>query len=364
MRFRDKMALNVSPLVLRVALGVVFIWAGSSKLLHNDSFTGERAARLANLGIVKPAPAPTTQPTVVPDDAAPETAPPAKPATPIVEPAPSATPTTSEPAESTPVEPKKDEPSTTEPSTERVEPMPAANVDVVYRTIAYRVHRTAMSEPSKKPKNTEEATEKPADAKDAEKSTTPKIVIGAAPVQYTAADFERPVQLRRLYNLVLLLDNASRPNDQGRVLWPSALASSKWLERAAWAAALTEFVGGILLLLGLLTRFSAIGILGTMLTAMWLTQIGPALGTPGAVLGFLPDPVMADPARWNALSSGWHTLLWQGTLACIAVTLILGGGGRMSMDGLIFRRGNDGPDDERKLARRRAVVPPPPNRPV
>jgi hypothetical protein len=54
MSIRHSLALNLTPLLLRLGLAVVFLWAGSSKLFYSDVVTGERAALLANLGAITP----------------------------------------------------------------------------------------------------------------------------------------------------------------------------------------------------------------------------------------------------------------------------------------------------------------------
>jgi uncharacterized membrane protein YphA (DoxX/SURF4 family) len=155
------------------------------------------------------------------------------------------------------------------------------------------------------------------------------------------------------------MDTASRPNAQGYILWPSFLSTPAWMERMAWTAALTQFIGGILVLLGLLTRPAALGILCTLVTALWLTQIGPSIGAAGSFMGFLPDPAMADPTAWNSSNSGWLMMLWEFTLGCVALGLVLSGPGRVSMDSLIFRRGDE--DAPKKFER---PVEQPPKRPV
>jgi uncharacterized membrane protein YphA (DoxX/SURF4 family) len=60
MRKRDKAGLSLAPVLLRFALGVVFLWAGLGKVMDTHEFKGEEAAILANLGVIKaPGAAPT-----------------------------------------------------------------------------------------------------------------------------------------------------------------------------------------------------------------------------------------------------------------------------------------------------------------
>lgn len=51
MRFRDKAALSVAPLLLRLVLGVTFLWAGLGKVSARMEVQGEQAAILANAGV-------------------------------------------------------------------------------------------------------------------------------------------------------------------------------------------------------------------------------------------------------------------------------------------------------------------------
>ena len=49
-----------APLFLRLALGVIFIWGGVTKVATTMPVKGEDAATLANMGVVTPPPKPTT----------------------------------------------------------------------------------------------------------------------------------------------------------------------------------------------------------------------------------------------------------------------------------------------------------------
>lgn len=81
----------------------------------------------------------------------------------------------------------------------------------------------------------------------------------------------------------------------------------------AYAAAFTEFFGGIALVLGLLTRPAALGILVTMLVAIFKVHLGGGFFAP----------------------KGFEYPL---TLAAISLTLLLTGPGRISLDQLLFRK--------------------------
>jgi putative oxidoreductase len=90
----------------------------------------------------------------------------------------------------------------------------------------------------------------------------------------------------------------------------------------AWAAIAAELVGGILLALGFLTRISALMILGVMGVAIWKIHLPSHQGFAGMEL-----PV-----------------LYGG----IAVAFLLGGAGRISVDGMLFGKGKkeEAPPDE------------------
>jgi uncharacterized membrane protein YphA (DoxX/SURF4 family) len=73
MRFKDRLALDVAPLFLRLVLAATFIWAGAGKLTEMDTVDGDDAALLANAGVIPgiapspaPEPAPAAQPTPPP----------------------------------------------------------------------------------------------------------------------------------------------------------------------------------------------------------------------------------------------------------------------------------------------------------
>ena len=286
MTFRQILGLGAAPLVMRLVLGAVFIWAGSAKLFVTDTFSPEQSAALANIGVVSP-PTPT---------------------------APESTPETDEPTAETGDE-QPEEP------LERDAP-----VD---------------EEPPEQPPQ-DKTDEQPADEGDDQQSAqTPQARIilvqsntsadGAS--RYTAEDFPEGVEARRLYSLSLLLDARANPPQDSTALWPNALASDTALMVMPWVAAITEFLGGILVIVGLLTRLAALGHFFTMVTALTLTSIGPAAISGDAFLGFLPDPKFQDAGAWV---SAWQAMLFQLTTGAIALSLVLTGGGWLSLDRAIF----------------------------
>lgn len=242
------LALHVSPLFLRLALGLVFLYAGWGKLLETMPVEGETAARLANAGFVKMPPRVTpAQPGGVPGESA-----------------------------------------------------PAGN-----------------------------GQNGSADAGGMGFVVIPARQGGGAG-SFTAADFPEPVEVSRRMNLVLSMLAAEE-----RGHWPGFLASPTMLNVQSWAITIIEFVGGCLVLLGLLTRLWALGFAGAMVGALWLTQIGPAMAaTEPAFLGFLPPLPMADPALWMR---AWELMFFQFTLLCGSMALACMGAGGLSLDGLVFR---------------------------
>lgn len=195
----------------------------------------------------------------------------------------------------------------------------------------------------------------------------------AGPTSSPPSDIAPPappaeVRVRRLYGLALLLHSAAfpppvtlpasatgsssvSPNPDNLLagqpadasaptvttpmpLWPAALASGRLPVYFAWAAALTEIIAGLFLLVGLLTRVSALSLAGTMLAAIWLTEIGPAIQSGNTVLSFIPayGPFAFDAANKFMFAS----LLWQTSLLCSALALTFTGPGALSFDRALF----------------------------
>jgi putative oxidoreductase len=102
------------------------------------------------------------------------------------------------------------------------------------------------------------------------------------------------------------------PGLQGTVDFMSGMGIPAGL---AYGAAFTEFLGGIALILGLLTRVAALGIAIVMLTAIAKVHLGEGFFAP----------------------KGYEFPL---SLAVIAFTIFLVGPGRYSLDDKIFNRTN------------------------
>jgi len=269
MTSREHMAVSIAPLFLRMALSITFIWAGLGKLLADMPVRGDSAAVLANMGVGG------LQRVAQPSTVAPSPAP--APA-----PAPVHTPP---PAKEQKKEPVK---------------APASGPPALMVVLA--------QQPSS--------------------STTAGT--------FTAADFPNEVKVSRLYGIALMLHDAVQTTDrEGKPLRfplaPSIITTGAWPVWLAWAAALTELLGGLLVLFGLFTRLAALSLGGVMLVAIWLTQIGPAIQSGNATLGFLPPHPPYDVAAWQ-------TLLWQFCLLCAAASLFFAGPGGLSMDRAISGR--------------------------
>ena len=154
---------------------------------------------------------------------------------------------------------------------------------------------------------------------------------------YTAADFPEGFEARRLMMLALMLQHAANPAPKEggpapRRIWPKFLAGGRSPVVLAWMVALTELLGGCFVLVGLLTRLSAAGLVGVMLGAMWLAEIGPAVqaGQTG-FLGLLPNYGVWEGEKWTHLC-------YQFALFAASLSLALSGPGLAALDNLLFRR--------------------------
>ena len=126
-----------------------------------------------------------------------------------------------------------------------------------------------------------------------------------------------PVEARRVYGLAAMLSQKDVP-------YPLA---------AAWIAALTELVGGGLLLVGLFSRVWALGLAVTM----------------GVAFSFTSCPALAAAGPFDLALLDYLKAVAQLALGVLALTVFLTGPGAVALDRAIFRR------------RRPRPVPPPPD---
>lgn len=173
-----------------------------------------------------------------------------------------------------------------------------------------------------------------------EPAATPPVSTpapAASTPHYTAADFPEPVKIKNVHFITIMVANATvvPMNDKGEPaktrLLPAALGQPPWPVVLAWGAAITELVGGAMILVGLFTRFWALGLAVVMGVAMWLTQFGPAIQAGTTQLLFLP----AYPAKDL---QAWMPLFWQFSLFCSAMGVLCLGAGALSLDGLFFMK--------------------------
>lgn len=324
MNHRQRVGLAVGPLFLRIGLGITFVWAGLGKVMGDEmSVQGEDAAILADLGVIAgPAPRATTPPpAAVPTNVPPtHTKPEAKPET-KPETKPDVTPGTPVPTQTLPV-PGEKKPPASEPS--KTEPKADPKTDP--KTNPKTAPKTAPKLNSAKPKV------------DSELGDGPSFVrTQASAPRYTAADFSEPVKVKRVHGITLMLVKAARPGvtADGKptmAIWPAWASGDRWPVLLAWAATVTELVGGAFVLCGFLTRFWSLGLVSTMFVAMWLTHFGPAIQSGDAVWGFMPNQ-----PRFSLVA--WQVLLWQFMLAMGGLALFFVGPGALSLDRLLFGRG-------------------------
>lgn len=329
MNHRQRVGLAIAPLFLRVGLGITFVWAGLGKVMGDEmSVQGEDAVILADLGVIagptaRPILTPSTSPTNVPAPASkpevkPETMPETRPdLTPEIKP--DSKTRLPAPTETLPVPgDKKSDPSKPVVKSEpKVEPKAEPKVHV------------------SRPKIDSEGLA--ALVRDDTSTAANFVRTQAIASRYSAADFAEPVKVKRVHGITLILVKAARPgvNADGTArmaIWPAWAAGDRWPVLWAWAAAVTELVGGTFVLCGFLTRFCSLGLVSTIVVAAWLTHFGPAIQSGDTVWGFMPNQ-----PRFSV--TAWQVLLWQLMLAMSGLSLFFAGPGALSLDRLLFGRG-------------------------
>lgn len=292
---RQRTGLSVPPLLLRLVLALVFIWAGYGKVFGTFEVTAENRASLVAAGVLPKGDA--VPDPVVPDpideESVTEPEPDPIPTAPEDEPLPEGEPV-SDPEPVSPVEPAP-QPEDPGPVADP-EPEPAADDPTQLLFVA-------QSAPA---------------AQKVRNANMIAMVLhaGANPQPVTAEDGTTTTPL---------------------ALVPQGLGQPPWPKYLAWAAAITELVAGAFLLIGILTRLSGLAIAGIMGVAMWLTQIGPAIQSGNTWLGFLPVGNLYD-------MSSYQDLLFQLALLAMGMALVFSGSGMLSLDRWIF--GKSTVDDE------------------
>jgi uncharacterized membrane protein YphA (DoxX/SURF4 family) len=318
MSFRDRLALTFPPLLIRLVLALTFVWAGLGKVTKTN-FSAEDAAALANMGVqtfvdqagppivVVPDPVPVDDGLVHDDE---------QPGDPI----PGDTEVDSETVDTTiedlieeviPGEGPGEEPPAEVVDPETIDPEtvdPPDDPGLAYRQASDFRLLTVQ--------NADEGEGDPVAA------DTPPADTQAQPA-YTADRFPADgVDARALNKIVLMLDG-SPFQDYALYL--------------AWLAALTELIGGLLLIPGILSRIWGLGLAIAMGMALWLTTISASVGSPDAFLGFWPS-IAVSPG-----DDGWWPLVtgfWQLALGVMALSIFLSGAGRISVDALFFGPGS------------------------
>ncbi len=291
MSFTRKAAFGYVPFLSRVVLAAAFIPAGWDKIMADPIvYTGADAVLLRQMG-VGDTPSALTQQPVYQDSSS------SSPLRDRVRPRPAPAPPPVVKVQS----PKDEEP---EPD-EEIEPdqEPAADEEEIAPPEEEPVEETA---PEPEPEPLPEPEPEPA----------PEVKPEPAKPEVPTVP---PVQARRLYRVALTLArDCPVPLD----LHP------EWM---AWAAAGTELVGGVLILIGLLSRVWGAGLAITMAFAFYLTSLSDVTN-----LG----PLNLPPDVFNRAFT-------QIGLFTLALGITMTGGGRLSLDRVFFGAGYE--DDEHLL---------------
>ncbi len=294
MRAIDRFALSFTPMLLRLVIGATFLWSGAGKLFHHTELSDPDRAIITQLE--GGAPAPTNQ---------------APPAEPLPEPDPEAE-TGDAPAED----------SEEEPARPRLRSLTDPNASAL--PSGYSLTLAQDSAPDQgldtlnpNAETTEEAVGEALDA------ITDEIEDAAA--EFVGAN---PTRERFLVNVALTTYKAANP-EKGSPRVPAFMGDNALV--LAWGVAIIEFVGGVCLILGFLTRFWAVMITGVIAGALWITELGPAMlgGLDQTFLGFLPPVWPFNPA------AAMH-FLWLLLLTISAFSLVFLGAGALSIDRFLF----------------------------
>lgn len=309
MTLGQKLAYHIAPIFLRLVLGLTFLWAGLGKIIEEMEVTEDNAPALVRMHAISQADVQHLLPPGFTIDEQPEATPQEQPV--------DQTDTNTDAGESESPPPDQGETPEEDSPDSPGEGGGSLPDDGFF---------------------TEDGS-----GDSAHVSNYRTILVQDAP---TAA----PVRVKRLFAIALMLVDAAseQTTESGQSLprlLPEQVGQGETPKYLAWAAAITEVFAGGFILIGFLTRLSALAVVGVMGVAIWLTQIGPAaMGyLDHVVLGFLPGPgpgqTIFDPAVYE-------TLWWQFALLGAGLSLFFAGAGALSLDRLLFGSVPDDIDDD------------------
>ncbi len=300
MRSIDRFALSFSPVLLRLAIGATFLWAGAGKLFYKVELTDAQRAVITQLETGATTPSET-----------------------VIEDAP--------PLDTdTPVDPL--------PEPEATDPAPDGEGDDAGERPVLR----SLSDPSASalqsgytltlaqdaaPETTSEDDDAGELITDAFAEAPDDLDPGDTPAEYVGSN---PQKERFLAHVALTIHGAAHP-EKGSPRLPGFMATHALT--LAWAVAIIEFTGGVCVLLGFLTRVWAFAITCVIAGACWTTELGPAVmgGLDQTFLGFLPPIWPFDPG------AGMH-FFWTIGLTLSSFALVFLGAGALSVDRFLFGR--------------------------
>jgi uncharacterized membrane protein YphA (DoxX/SURF4 family) len=308
---------SIAPLFLRLVLAVTFLWAGFGKVLEKMPVSGQRAATLANMGVGDVINAASGTPAAAP----------ASTGTPASD---------ARPSQSRPEEVG---------SNQGAAARDKSSLGKAATSPSLSGNRDQTTKDEVDPQTTKQGVDRPTKVNATPGSsstgaeTAPLSTGGNSSRVYTSDDFPSEVRIARVYGLALLIDKSAHPvTKEGQAapitLWPPSLATGSLPVYFAWAAMVTEVVGGLFVLVGLLTRISALSLAGTMIAAMWLTELGPAIQSDSTFMGLLPAYgayAMDEAGKFKFMS-----LLWQFALCGCGLALMFAGPGYLSFDRALF----------------------------
>ena len=374
MRFGERLAVNIVPLWLRLALAIVFIYHGYGKVFTESTYPAEQASRLTALGVSPSAftsgnaaagngaerleprsnnrdsQNPTDRDAEAGDTNTPPADTQAEPAAPANR---SADDTGENTGEPTLIDPDDPPAASRGTGTNRLASPPVAidtNNDGRPDTVAHDVnadgtisdeevmHAVQQARAATRQNVSYNAASQDDSVTVLDDTEVPAVEIDPDAPEPTA--FASDQTARGLYGVALVVDRsadttrgtADTEDDFRFPLIPGMLGQAPYPVYLAWAVGLIELISGVLILVGFLTRLNALLLVGIMAGALWMTSFGPAIASGNAVWGFLPQPALDNPFAPGA----YATLLYQITCFFLALALLFAGAGTLSLDRLLF----------------------------